>query len=71
MRFIWAPTIKGRFWSREGLCLCQLRLEMDSCHGVARANAKYAQYKGELPDFGVDSTPALIIIALERHGSWS
>jgi hypothetical protein len=40
-------------------------------HADAAEDAKYAQYKGELPDFGADSTSAIIIIAVERHGSWS
>lgn len=33
--------------------------------------AKYVTYRRKFPDFGADSSPALIIIAMERHGSWS
>ena len=39
-------------------------------HADAEEIRKFAQYNGEFPDFGADSTPALIIIAMERHGSW-
>ena len=40
-------------------------------HADAEEIRKYAQYKREFPDFSADSLPALIIIAMERHGSWS
>ena len=31
---------------------------------------KYAQYKREFPDFSAVSSPALVIVAMECHGSW-
>ena len=40
-------------------------------HADAEEIRKYAQYNREFPDFSADSSPALVIVAMERHGSWS
>ena len=40
-------------------------------HADAEEIRKYAQYKREFPDFSAASSPALVIVAMECHGSWS
>ena len=32
---------------------------------------KIAQYREQFPDLSADSSPALVINSMERHGSWS
>ncbi len=40
-------------------------------HADAEDERKEKQYSGEFTGFGPDSKPALVILSMERHGSWS
>ena len=40
-------------------------------HADAKEAEKIAQYREQFPDLSADSSPALVINSMERHGSWS
>ena len=40
-------------------------------HADLEEARKYAQYSTQFPGFCADSSPALVIVSMERHGSWS
>ena len=40
-------------------------------HADEMEREKLAQYDDQFPSFGPTSTPALVILTMERHGSWS